>query len=126
MLAPDAEADQPCRDSPKKRDPLEQAQRPGHLVQHGLADDERRQDAVVDGLLGALDDACGERAAVLHFSEKPIDIFAARKRPSEDIRRRNGVLNGEIDSDSADGRHGVGGVADREQPRPPPAFEPIE
>jgi hypothetical protein len=38
----------------------------------------------------------------------------------------NRVLNGKVDPDTTDGGHGVGGVADEQQSRPPPALEPVD
>ena len=58
--------------------------------------------------------------------EQRIDVVAARQRTGEDIRRRDRILDREIDADPADRRHGVGGIADREQPGPMPAGQPVE
>ena len=48
---------------------------------------------------------------------KRIDVLAAGQRAGQDVRRRNRVLDGEVDPDPADRRHGMGGIADREQAR---------
>ncbi len=45
---------------------------------------------------------------------------------SEDAGGGHGVLNGEVDADAADGRHGVGGVADAEQAGAVPACEAVD
>ena len=44
----------------------------------------------------------------------------------EEIRGGDGILNGEVDADAADGRHGVSGVSDAEQARGVPATEVID
>ena len=45
---------------------------------------------------------------------------AAREGRAEQVGRRDRVLDGEVDADAADRRHGVGGVADAEQAGPVP------
>jgi hypothetical protein len=57
MLAPDSEAHEPGRNPAKDREPVKQAQGERHLVEHRLADDERRKHPIVDELLAPLDDA---------------------------------------------------------------------
>src|ERR1700686_2050007 len=44
----------------------------------------------------------------------------------ENICGGDGVLNGEIDADAADGRHGVGGVADAEEAAAGPVAQAID
>ena len=44
----------------------------------------------------------------------------------EDVGGRDRVLDREVDADPADRRHGVGGIADREQAGPLPAGQPVE
>ena len=44
----------------------------------------------------------------------------------EDVGGGDGVLNGEVDADAADGGHGVGGVADAEEAGEMPAVEAID
>ena len=77
-------------------------------------------------LLRALDDAGREQSPILHLVEQWIDILAARQRAGKDVRGRDRILDGEIDADPADRRHGVGGIADREQPGPMPARQPVQ
>ena len=63
-------------------------------------------------------------AAALHG----LQVFGAQpalaQRAREAVRRRHRILDGEVDTDPADRRHGVGGVTDRKQPRPVPSGEP--
>jgi len=61
-----------------------------------------------------------------HPVEQRIDILPGGERRGEDVRGRDRVLDGEIDADAAHWRHGMGGIADREQPGARPAFEPVE
>jgi hypothetical protein len=60
VLAADAESDEPRGDSAKERHTFEQAENERHLVELRLANHERRQDAVVDGLLHPLGDPGGK------------------------------------------------------------------
>ena len=53
-------------------------------------------------------------------------LLPSRHRPGEDVRRGDRVLDGEVDADPADRRHGMGGVADREQAGPVPGRQPVE
>src|SRR6185312_5057159 len=48
------------------------------------------------------------------------------QRDGQAIGRRHRVLNGDIDPDSADRRHGVRRIADQEQARPPPLPQKID
>ena len=56
MLAPNAQADQASGDPAEERQAAEEAQWPGKPVEDDLADDERRQDPIVNSFLDALDD----------------------------------------------------------------------
>jgi hypothetical protein len=56
MLAAYSETDQPGWDSPQKMQPVERPQDERHLVEDGPTDDEPRQNAIVNSLLGALDE----------------------------------------------------------------------
>jgi hypothetical protein len=51
---------------------------------------------------------------------------AGAERLGEDVGRRHRVLDGDIDADATDRRHGVGGVADAQQSRPVPPLQPID
>ena len=56
MLAAHSEAYQSGRNPSEEMDPVEQPQNEGNLVENCPAHNERGQDAVVNGLLDALDD----------------------------------------------------------------------
>jgi hypothetical protein len=49
-----------------------------------------------------------------------------QERGGQDVGRGNGILDGEIDPDAADRRHGVGGIADAQQPRSIPPTQAID
>ena len=80
----------------------------------------------MDCFLRRLDNLRREFAPLLDGSEQWIDGVAAGLWFSEDVGRGNGILDRKVDADTADRRHGVGGIADRDQPRPPPALETVE
>ena len=61
----------------------------------------------------------------LHGVELGLGRRTLRELRREQIGRGDRVLHREIDADAAHRRHRVCGVADAEQPRSPPAFEPI-
>src|ERR1700692_614667 len=48
------------------------------------------------------------------------------QKGNENICGGDGVLNGEIDADAADGRHGVGGVADAEESAAGPVAQAVD
>jgi len=75
MLAPDAKADDARGNSPQDWEAIEEPQNERHFFKHCLADNERRQDAVVDRLLHALDNPRREHATILHLVEKPFDVL---------------------------------------------------
>ena len=92
----------------------------GALVVECLVDD-----AVGEGLdaLGAAD---GLDAVLLDPLEVVVGEGVGAERVGEDVGGGDGVLQGDVDADAADGRHGVGGVADAEQAGEPPALEVID
>ena len=54
------------------------------------------------------------------------DDGVATKRLGEDIGRGDSILDGEVDADTADRRHGVGGVADAEEAGAVPGPQSID
>src|SRR5205085_940834 len=62
----------------------------------------------------------------LNPGEQPVDWLPSRHRSGKNVRRRDRVLDREIDADAAYGRHRMRRIADREQSRPPPALQPVE
>ena len=102
MLAPDSQPDQARGDAPEEGDCLEEAQRQRHFVEHGLADHERGQNAIVESLLRSLDHTGRKHPALLHLLQQRIDLLAARKRCSEDVCCCDRVLDREVDADASD------------------------
>jgi hypothetical protein len=126
VLAAHSQSDQSRRNAPKHVKAVEQPQDERHLVENGFPDDERRQHSVVDCLLRRLHDPRRQHSPVLHFVEQRIDVFAAGKRPCEDVGRCDGILDRKIDAHAADRRHCMCSISDGEEPRPPPAAKAIE
>ena len=80
----------------------------------------------MDDDLEGLGDAGGELAAVLDVVEGELGDDAGGEYGREDAGGGDGVLNGEVDADAADGGHGVGGVADAEEAGAVPAVETVD
>ena len=80
------------------------------------------EDAVLDEHLQPLRQAGRELAPALHLAQRVGPDAAGPQRGGEEVGRRDRVLDGEVDADAADGRHGVGRVPDAQQagPIPPP------
>lgn len=76
--------------------------------------------------LNSLRDARGEFTATLDSREIVLAEIAAQQRFGEDVGGGDRILNGEIDSDSAGGRHGMGSVADAEQSRSMPSAKAVD
>jgi len=126
VLPSDAKADQACGDSTEERHSVEQAEHERHLVELRLAQDQRRQHAIVDESLRALDDLCRKHSPLLNLLQQRVDVFSARQRSGKDVGCGDGVLDREVDPDSADRRHGMGRIADREEAWPPPARQSVQ
>ena len=80
----------------------------------------------MDGLLHGLDHLGREIPAMLDLRQQAIHVLPLRQRTGEDIRGGHGILDGKVDADPADRRHGVRGIADGKQPGAPPAVQPVE
>ena len=102
----------------------EESEEQGWFDGGGVA--EGADEQVVDDDLKGLGDACGEFAAALDVGEGELGDDAGLEGGGEDAGGGDGVLNGEVDADAADGRHGVGGVADAEQAGAVPAGEAVD
>ena len=53
--------------------------------------------------------------------EVDVDVVFGGEDWGQEVGGGDGVLDGEVDADAADGGHGVGGVADAEQAGPVPS-----
>jgi hypothetical protein len=125
MLRADADADDPRRDAPQNRKPVEQPHDPGRddrLV--GIQ--QRVDDPALHCELHALNDLHRQGAAALHRSEFAGSQPALAQRYRENIGGGDRVLHRQIDPDPADRRHRVRRVADAQQPGPPPSRQPVD
>ena len=80
----------------------------------------------MDRNLEALRDEGGEFAATLNVGERESGNESGFERRREGACSGYGILNGEVDADTANGRHGVGRVADAEQAGAVPAGESVD
>ena len=67
--------------------------------------------------LDALGTAYGAFAIVLDRSEVMFGKGTGEQGFGEDVRSGDGILQGYVDANAADRRHGVGGVTDAKQAR---------
>ena len=109
------------RDSSQNRKAVEEPDGERCLADWVAGSQQPADDPVLGKLLKLLDDTRREHPPILHLVKEGIDVFAGSQRPRQRIRRGNCVLDGEIDSNPADRRHCVSGIADRKQSRSIPA-----
>jgi hypothetical protein len=125
VLGPEAHAEHTRRDTAQRRKPLQELhheRRPWR----GLAGEHVADDAILDEELEALRGARRPFAPLLHLVQDFERHRACAQLLPEDVGRGDGVLNGEVDADAADRRHGVRRIADAQKPRPRPALEAID
>ena len=91
----------------------------------GWVSEGAREEAVDKDLKG-LGDAGGEFAAELDACEGEFGDDAGEEDGRENAGGGYGVLDGEVDADASDWRHGVCGVADAEETGEVPAFEAVD
>ena len=93
------------------------------LSLHGehIADDPRLNED-----LDGLHQPRRQHAPLLHLAQHLERNRPLLQRPGKNIGRGDCVLNGEIDADAADRRHGVGRVADAQQAGLIPALQPVD
>ena len=124
VLRLQAESDETGGEALEAGDVGEDAQRERHRDRAGVAED-AVEDAVGEDLerLGA---ANGLFAVVLDLLQMMQRERVGLEGFGEDVGGGDRVLQGDVDADAADGRHGVRGVADAEQTRRGPSFEMID
>ena len=66
-----------------------------------------------------------QRASVLNRLQVVVAQRPRFQRARKTVGGSDGVLDGEIDADPADRRHGVRSITDAEKARPPPLAQPI-
>jgi len=119
MFRADAETDDASRDAPEVWDFCQQAHCERWLERSGL-DQHAGNDPALHGDLQPLRHARGPLAALLDPAQMIERELSIPQRFEENVGRRHGVLNREIDADAADRRHGVRGIADAQQTEPKP------
>ena len=109
---------------PLRRTRRQAQQAPGRA--HPDSARHQRADAEMHRSLHRLQDHSRSLPALLHAGQvgggQP--VFAQRRR--EQPRGGDSVLDGEVDPDPADRGHGVGGVAEAQQPVGVPAPQPVQ
>src|SRR4029077_18179226 len=121
MLGPESHAHHPCGDAAEDR--REQDDQLAHGPGEGEGLSSAAEHAAVDEDLGPLDAADGHLAALLHGAEIVLGDGSLLELGGEEVGGRHGVLDREVDADAAGGGHGVGGVADAEEPWTVPVAE---
>jgi hypothetical protein len=114
VLRPEAQADHARRDPAQPRPGVEQAQREWNPQRR--ARERRRDHVLLREDLQPLGEPGRQLAATLHRAQLVGRRCAAAKRGGQQVRRRDRVLDREVDPDAADRRHRVRGIADAEQP----------
>ena len=71
-------------------------------------------DAVLDRLLASLNDVRREQTPFLHLTKQWIDVLGPREGAGKDVCSRHCILDRKVDPDSADRRHGVRRISDRD------------
>ena len=131
MLASESQPHHPGRNALKPGEAGEEAEGqrwscPRLRGQRWAALKQPADDPRLDRALDPLDHPRRQHAPRLDPGKQPVDRLTPGERRGEDIGRRHRILDGEVDPHPADRRHGVGGIADRQQPRPMPAGQPVE
>jgi hypothetical protein len=112
----------------------------GQALHAGEAGGEAEEDRRVQGAFGvegavhdvvregldALGAENGFDAVVLHPLQMMIGEGVGEERLGQDVGCGDRVLEGYVDADAADGRHGVGGIADAEEAGGPPFFKMVD
>src|SRR5438132_5111285 len=112
MLGAGTEADKARGDSAQEREPSEEPADEWKLVARAGCSP---SDAAVNKDLHALNHAHRPFSARLHLLEIRQRNWSRSQFRGEQIRGRDGILQCEVDADSAGRRHGVRAVADAKQ-----------
>ena len=98
---------------------VKQARRERRLERSAL-DQHRRNDPALHGDLQPLRQARGQLPALLDPAQMIGRQLSFAQRFEENVGCRHRILDRQIDADTADRRHGVGGVANAQETRPEP------
>ncbi len=124
VLGLEAEAYEAAEGSAGCGDVGERAEEKWRVLWFGVGED--AVDEAVGEDLDALGVADGGFAVVLEGEEVVEGQRAGAKGIGEAVGGGDGVLDGDVDADAADGGHGVGGVADAEEAGDGPALEVVD
>ncbi len=125
MLRPEPETNEPSRNSPQNGPALQQSQRP--RKRERLRAPQHSSNHVV--LYRHLQSLCGSRgkaSALLDCVKLALGGASSQKYFAEQVGRRHGVLNCQIDSHTADRRHGMRRVTNAQEPGPVPLQKPVD
>ncbi len=124
MLGTKAHANHTRRNAAQERPSLHQLEWPGKPERVNTAENAPDY-SVLHQDLQPLRGSSRKFSSLLNRGEVMVAEIARYQLCSENIGRRHCVLNREIDSHAADGRHRVRCVADAEKTRPPPPPQAI-
>ena len=124
VLRPDSDANKARAKPAQESGAFQQPDGPGRPCRSGLPEPSANLSA--NQFLQALRETGGERAAALYFREVFVAYGAFAKRSCQYIGRCHSVLDGHIDPDTADRRHGVSGIADAQQAGAMPLPQPVD
>ena len=125
MLGTEAHADEASWNSSQQWVSVEEADGAWNL-DRTLRLQRPHEDRVLQDHLHPLRDSGWKLSAPLNRLQLGGGRDAALQRLVQQVRRRHGILNGEVDADAADGRHRVRRVADAKQARPVPLTKTID
>ena len=126
MLGADTQAHESRGNSTKDWKFLQKSERQRKAPDRCFASQGRFDEAAVREDLKCLSHFGGEFPAFLDFVEMLINGAAILQRLPQNVGGGDCVLNGDIDANAANGRHGVSGIADAEKSRPRPVAQAID
>ena len=124
VFGAEAEADEAGGDAAEEGPAVEETEGPSGSERFGTAED-AGDDVVLDDELKTLGGVRGKCSAPLDGFEIPCGESSVAKPRGEDVGGGDGILNREIDADTANGRHGVRSVADAEKSGTKPTGQTI-
>ena len=125
VFGKDAQGDDSGGDSIEEGRLENEPHRPGETGLCCAADDAANE-SVLDENLHVLHESRGAKPTFLYrFQVCGFDRAMVSKKGNESIGGSNGVLNGKVDADASDRRHGMSGVADTQEAGAIPSLESI-
>lgn len=126
VLGAEAQADHTGGNAAEDGEVLQEEEWEGKALEWGFGGQRWADETLVGEDLNGLSHAGREFAAGLDFLEMGIGGGSGGQNGDENICGGDGVLNGEIDADTTDGGHGVGGIADAEEAAARPVAQAID